>query len=95
MSSSYMNQKYVDLFNCSPTSWLASRCVFFNSRNAIFRVFIVSGSDVYAGSLYYSDSDTDHTSFAVRPVVGIDLTKVNVGVNGDGGSETPYSITAK
>ena len=43
MSTSYMNQKYVTLFNCSPTSWLASRCVDYGSLGAYFRVFYVGG----------------------------------------------------
>ena len=32
---------------------------------------------------------------ALRPVVEIDLSKVNVGLTGDGGENTPYSIEAK
>lgn len=34
-------------------------------------------------------------SYAMRPVVEIDLTKVNVGQSGDGSSTSPYSIEAK
>ena len=33
------------------------------------------------------------TNFAKETL--IDLSKANVGVTGDGGSDTPYSITAK
>ena len=96
MSSSYMNQKYVTLFNCSPTSWLASRCVNFYSEAVGFLMFYVSGGTVDAGWLYYSHSIfDDNASYAVRPVVEIDLTKVNVGLTGDGGAETPFSIEAK
>lgn len=32
---------------------------------------------------------------ALRPVVEINLTKVNVGLTGDGSSTSPYSIEAK
>ena len=95
MSSSYMNQKYVDLFNCSPTSWLASRCVDLYSNAAVFNMFAVGGGSVGAGWLCNSDGGTVDASYAVRPVVEIDLSKVNVGATGDGGNDTPYSITAK
>ena len=98
MSSSYMNQKYVTLFNCSPTSWLASRCGSYNSgsRRFVFGMFYVSGGNVDARWLYNSYHNYSSSgSFAVRPVVEIDLSKANVGATGDGGSDTPYSITAK
>lgn len=54
-----------------------------------------SGGVVEANYLYDSDTDTYSGSFAVRPVVEIDLTKVNVGLTGDGGENTPFSIEAK
>ena len=99
MSSSYMNQKYVTLFNCSPTSWLASRCVFYDSSSAGygfgFSMVFVSGGSVIAYNLYGSDDYGWSTRYAVRPVVEIDLSKANVGATGDGGSDTSYSITAK
>ena len=97
MSSSYMNQKYVTLFNCSEANWLASRCVDYNSSSSwfYFGLFFVSGGNVDAYALYYSDGDTNNYSYAVRPLVEIDLTKANIGATGDGGSDTPYSITVK
>ena len=98
MSSSYMNQKYVTLFNCSPASWLASRCVNLNSNFAHFRMFYVSGGDVDADSSYHSGNGTSIISkdrCAVRPVVEIDLTKVNVGLTGTGAENDGYSLTLK
>ena len=74
---------------------LASRCVNLNSNNANFNMFNVSGGTVNANNLYNSNDNDWSTSYAVRPVVEIDLSKANVGATGDGGSDTPYSITAK
>ena len=97
MSNSYMNQKYVDLFNCSPRSWLATRCVYYDSNNNGFgfRMFLVSGGGVDAYNLYYSYENTYSISYAIRPVVEIDLTKVNVGVTGTGADGDGYSLTLK
>ena len=97
MSSSYMNQKYVDLFKCSPTSWLASRCVNYTSvdNDFGFGMFLVGGGYVNAYWLYYSLIYAGNYSFAVRPVVEIDLTKVNVGITGTGADGDGYSLTLK
>ena len=99
MSSSYMNQKYVTLFSCYPTSWLASRCVSCDSVIARFDMFDVRGGDVVASTMFNSyDLTYDYTddrSFTVRPVVEIDLTKVNVGVTGTGADGDGYSLTLK
>ena len=97
MSTSTMdNQTYVDLFSSSTSAWLASRCVLFDIDWADFRMFYVSGGTVDADWLYDSyDININSTSFAVRPVVEINLSKVNIGLTGDGGENTPYSIEAK
>ena len=101
MSSSYMNQKYVDLFKCSPTkeNLLASRGVYFDNGAAIFNMFCVSGDSVSASWLYvsskYSGEDGGTFNCAVRPIVEIDLTKVNVGVTGTGADGDGYSLTLK
>ena len=89
------NQTYVDLFSSSTAAWLASRCVSFNSGYAEFRICYVSGGTVDASYLYGSYNSNYSNSYAVRPVVEIDLSKVNVGLTGDGNADTPYSIEAK
>ena len=79
---------------------LASRCVRFNNVDISnywfsFRMFYVDGGTVDAGWLYDSRGPTGRDSYAVRPVVEIDLSKANVGATGDGSSGNAYSITAK
>lgn len=77
--------------------WLASRCIdVLSSTSCDFSMFCVSDNNVNFTSLYYSN-DLNHAElgYAIRPVVEIDLTKVNVGLSGDGGVDTPYSIEAK
>ena len=100
MSSRYMNQKYVTLFNCSPASWLASRCISYDTNVYLcfyFSMFHVSGDYVGASNLYssYIDISYGSASCAVRPVVEIDLTKVNVGATGTGAENDGYSLTLK
>ena len=96
MSTSTMkSQIYVDLFSSSTDTWIASRCVNLGSNAAFFEMFYVSNSSVDAGWLYYSPNSDYRHSFALRPIVEIDLSKVNVGLTGDGGENTPYSIEAK
>ena len=96
MSTSTMkNRTYVDLFSSSTAAWLASRCVDFRSNNATFRMFYVGGGTVDAFWLYDSDTRNYSHSYAVRPVVEINLSSVNLGATGDGAVDTPYSIEAK
>ena len=96
MSTSTMkSQIYVDLFSSSTDTWLASRCVNLGSGAAFFEMFYVNNSSVDTGWLYYSPNSNYRHSYAIRPVVEIDLSKVNVGLTGDGGADTPYSIEAK
>ena len=101
MSTSTMkNQTYVDLFSSSTQNWIASRCAgygmtdddgwywyIFHIRNAT-----VDGYNLYSST--YEDSEPSY-SYAVRPVVEIDLTKVYLGETGDGSSTSKYSITAR
>ena len=77
MSSSYMNQKYVTLFNCSPTSWLASRCVEYGNTRFYFSMFCVDGGRVNPDWLFGSDYGTYSNSYAVRPVVEMRQKKVD------------------
>ena len=97
MSTSTMqNQTYVDLFNCSTYTWLASRCVKLSLQTADFGLFYIRNNSVSGNVLFESDvHNGDRNNLAIRPVVEIDLSKVNVGLTGDGGANTPYSITAK
>ena len=54
--------------------------------------FTISGGDLFNSNGGFGDVSQGR---AIRPIVEIDLTKVNVGLTGDGSSSTPYSITAK
>ena len=96
MSTSTMNsQTYVDLFSDSTRYWLASRCVDWDGTRAKFRIFHVIDGIVDAQNLYRSNDFGGSYGYAVRPVVEIDLSKVNIGLTGDGSSSSPYSITVK
>ena len=99
MSTSTMeNQTYVDLFSSSSNTWLASRCAWFNSKWPYFCMFLISNNTVDAYSLYGIDtkaSGESSYSYALRPIVKIDLSKVNIIATGDGSSTSPYSIEVK
>ena len=76
--------------------WLASRCVYYDNNDWFeFRMFYVSGGTVDAYDLYDSDDYDYYDSYAVRPVVEIDLTSASVGESGSGTREDPYSIRSK
>ena len=64
-----------------------------------FNIFNITNNNVTSYWLCDSNGDTYNPgynlSYAIRPVVEIDLSKVNVGLTGDGGADTPYSIEAK
>ena len=94
------NQIYVDLFRSSTQVWLASRCVsygyYIEGDGFGFCMFSVYGGTVDSpDDLYRSYNYSNGHDLAVRPVVEIDLNKVNVGVTGDGNADMPYSIEAK
>ena len=101
MSTSTMkNQIYVDLFSSTTMNWIASRCINYNANFGswfYFRLFRVYDSIVDANGLYNSSGPSTATSFscAVRPLVEIDLTKVNVGLTGTGADGDGYSLTLK
>ena len=95
---SMQNQTYSELFRTSTISWLASRCVSYDIASYSsfgFSMFYVDGNTIDANFLYASYNEGFSYMYAIRPVVEIELTKVNIGVVGDGSSSTPYSITAK
>ena len=96
MSTSTMQKQiYVNLFECPTQAWLASHCVEHNGMSAFyFSLFFMDirrlNRDSLCGGLGFTERSHDF-----RPIVEIDLTKVNVGLTGDGSSNNPYSITAK
>ncbi len=77
------------------TYWLASRCVYYNYNNFYFRMFYAGSGAVHADDLYHSYDNTYYPSFAVRPVIEIDLLKANIGETGTGESTDPYSIAVR
>ena len=97
MSTSTMdNQIYVDLLSSSSKTWLASRCFYSDRFTVHYHFRWISKNSVGSQNFSFSNSyNGNWWSYAIRPVVEIDLTKANVGITGDGGENTPYSITAK
>ena len=96
MSASTMqNQAYVDLFSTSTPYFLASRCVSLDGELASFRIFFVADDYLSSVHLFASDNSNQYTASKLRPIVEIDLTKVNVGLTGDGSADTPFSIETK
>lgn len=98
MSTSTMNnQTYVELFNDSYSYWLASRCVEYYAPSSYFYfdMFFVSGETISNEWLFYSYDSAGAWNLAIRPVVEIDLSKVNIGLTGDGEANTPFSIEEK
>ena len=105
MSTSTMkNQTYVDLFSSSTQNWIASRCAGYGMMDDdgwYWYIFNVKNGTV-AGIELYNSTDEDkssyndgNASYAIHPVVEIDLTNVHLGESGDGTSSSPYSITAR
>ena len=96
MSTTTMNKQiYVELFSSSPTSWVASRCVRMFSVMGAFHVFYVSNTTVDAFGVYDSVGNVGSDIYGIRPVVEIDLSKVNVGQTGTGEENDGYSLTQK
>ena len=99
MSTSTMkNQTYVDIYRSSIQAWIASRCVSYNnSYSALsFRMFFIDNGTVDGVIwLYDSYNYRNHYRYAIRPIVEIDLTKVNVGLTGTGAENDGYSLTLK
>ena len=98
MSNSYMEQIYVDLFKSSTDYLLASRCVKYDGvyyDEFWFSMFCVSGTAIENKLLLGSSFGVGTITFAIRPIVEIDLTKVNVGVTGSGAENDGYSLTLK
>ena len=111
MSTAYLDPVYLELFRYKEGTttdldnvyWIASRCVSVNNnssyRQAYFSLFCINKGTIASSCLMISDTDEDTWrwtySYALRPVVEIDLSKASVGATGSGTAGDPYSITAK
>ena len=104
LSTSYLNSKYLELFAYKEGTttalskyWLSSRCVTATKSRPSFRMFAVSGSSITSTTIYASNgSNSGGYAAGLRPVIEIDLSKVNIAIEGGSGSKNnPYSITAK
>lgn len=84
---------YTSLFSSSNTSWLASRCVEVSSIYSYFRVFSESNNNINAGWLYGSNDSMSTPRGALRPIITIDLNSVII--EGEGTTDSPYTITKK
>lgn len=58
-------------------------------------MFYIENGNLKFNTLYNSVNQNESATNALRPVVEIDLSKVNVGATGDGTRDNAYSITAK
>ncbi len=77
------------------TYWVASRCVNFLMWQADFRMFFVGSGNVDANNLYITNGSTISPSYAVRPVVEVNLDSVVIGGTGSGTASSPYSMALK
>ncbi len=92
-TNTMIDLKYIELFRSSSEAWIASRCFRYHDSGPGFNIFYVDSNTIDGFELYSDYRLND--AYAIRPVVEIDLTKVNVGLTGDGSSDSPYSIEAK
>ena len=95
MSTENMEQRYLEIFDSSINYWLASRCCSYSNIDIVYYIFCCGANNIGAYPLYRSGNDGWDFSAALRPVVEINLSKVNIGLTGDGSSSSPYSIEAK
>ena len=96
ISTTYMLQIYLELLKTNIGNWIASRCVDFGGNDATFHMFYIEDITIDVVWLYDSgNSSYDDNSYAIRPIVEIDLTKVNVGITGTGTENDGYSLTLK
>ena len=100
----YLDPIYLDVFGYKAGTttevddcWIfASRCVDLSyGKVASFMFFIGENDEVLLHEAYYSTDDEDPPSYELRPVVEIDLSKVNIGETGTGAADNAYSIVAK
>ena len=80
--------------------WLATRMVLPDNLATVhYQIQAIRGGSksgvwVYKAGGSVPEEDEIY-SCAIRPLVEIDLSKVNIGATGDGSRGNPYSITAK
>ena len=93
--SQYVQTKYLNLFNTGEY-WIATRAKSAGPNGASWYMRCIKSGYLDCEFLFatyeLAGADNKH---AIRPVVEIDLTKVNVGLSGDGSSGSPYSIEVK
>ena len=111
MSTSNIDSAYyLELFRYQPGTttnfstgyWLASRGTDWNTVNGStttsnfgFDLFMVDSGSIGIISLFYASGDEREESYALRPIVEIDLSKVSIGQFGNGTSGNPHSIREK
>ena len=104
ISTQYMTQDYVELFRYEPNTttnlsnyWLATRAVLPDTIVTVFYdMYYIFNGHLTQHYLYNANNNNyEPFSYAIRPVVEIDLSKVNIVATGDGSSDNPYSIVAK
>ncbi len=100
MSTRYMTNKYLDLIRYKPGTktnqsyyWVASRCVNCSSRRANFDVFYVGSGGVDANNLFDSGNYRNDDNNSVRPVVTIDLSKLDLAIQKPDGTLYGSSAT--
>ena len=102
------NPIYFELFCCESNKtenllnyYMATRTVYNTSNYAAYRLTAIVEGVLYFAGYYSGNNVTYHGGyingyhFTLRPVVEIDLTKVNVGVTGTGADGDGYSLTLK
>ena len=103
------NPTYLELFRYMPGSknninsyWLASREIEFRGLPMRFGINLVTNGKIAALHTFFNHeygpgatSTTNQNKLGIRPVVKIDLTKVNVGLTGTGAENDGYSLTLK
>ena len=99
MSESTMKKQiYVELFK-SNIAWLASRSINYTRGAGFnrfrFQIAFVQDDFVDGVFLYGSSGTVRDGDRAIHPVVEINLSQVDIGLTGNGGVNTPYSIEAK
>ena len=110
LSTTYMNEAYVELFyyqlGTIRAYWLASRmlscgyngndddyCLYYG-MSFVNSNYLNSGMAI--GWLYYANNEEPRSiTYAIRPIVEIDLSNVTIGETGTGTRTSPYSIVAK
>ena len=103
LSTSYLNENQLEVLRYKPETttnlsnyWIATRCASYDDSDEEleFRIFCLLSGKVDAFWFFDSYYNSNGSrSYAIRPVVEIDLSKVRIGVTGDGTSNSPYSIT--